>query len=71
MRRILVGLILAASMGIAALPMTSAYMANAVGTPGKPTMAISNAGSAQGQAHRSSTGTAMKTTNDRIEWIWD
>lgn len=71
MKRILVGLIMAASMGLAALPTTSAYVANAVGTPGKPIMAISNTGSTAGQAHRSSTGTNMKTTNDRIEWIWD
>ncbi|NMP24389.1 hypothetical protein [Sulfobacillus harzensis] len=71
MKRVILGLLAAATLAVGSAPATSAYMANAVGTPGKPTYAVSNTGSAAGQAHRSSQGTAMKTTNDRMEYIWD
>ncbi|NMP22725.1 hypothetical protein [Sulfobacillus harzensis] len=69
MKRILIGLLSVAALLAASAP----SYADAVTSsgPGKPVYAVSNTGSSAGQANRSTTGTAMKTTNDRVEFIWD
>lgn len=71
MKRVILGVLAAATLAIGSAPAASAYMANAVGTPGKPTVAYSNPGSAAGQANRSTQGTAMKSTHDGFIFVWD
>ncbi len=71
MKRVILGLLAAATLAVASAPAASAYMANAVGTPGKPTYAVSNTGSAAGQANRSPQGSTMKSTYDGMEYVWD
>ncbi len=71
MKRLILGLVAAATLLVASAPAATTAMANAVGTPGKPVYAVSNTGSASGRAHRSTTGSRMKTTHDGWVWIWD
>lgn len=71
MKRIFIGLVAAVTVATAVAPAASSYLADAVGTPGKPLYAVSNTGSASGQAHRSTTGSTMKITNDGAVYIWD
>lgn len=67
----LVGLMAAVTLVMATAPMASTYLADAVGVPGQPTMAVSNPGSASGQAHRSQQGSTMKSTQDGAVYILD
>ncbi len=71
-RNLIIGGMTAATLLVAAAPAaTTSLMANAVGTPGKPIYAVSNTGSAAGQANRSTTGSVNKSTHDNWVWIWD
>lgn len=67
MKRFAVGFMAALALFVASVP----TYADAIGTPGKPIYVVSNPGSVQGQTHRSKTGSTMKETHDRAEFIWD
>lgn len=69
--RFFVGLLAVAALGMAAAPAASTYMADAIGVPGTPTVAVSNPGSTAGQAHRSQQGSTMKATHDGAVYILD
>lgn len=69
MKRMLIVLLSVAAMVAASAPSYADVVTS--GGPGKPIYSVSNTGSSTAATERSSTGTAMKTTNDRVEFIWD